>query len=148
MTSGNKKTFVVIVLILVGLGTFKLYTLNNSINTEQDPIPVTNEESPISVDSPKPDTTITSPISVSGTARGMWYFEASFPVQVYDANGKLLGSSPAAAQGEWMTENFVPFTGVIEFSKPETKNGTVVFKKDNPSGMPEHDASYIVPVKF
>ncbi|MEX2014127.1 MAG: Gmad2 immunoglobulin-like domain-containing protein, partial [Parcubacteria group bacterium] len=87
-------------------------------------------------------------ITVLGEARGNWYFEASFPVRVLDANGKELGRGIAQAEGEWMTTNFVPFRATVRFSPPTTETGTVVFQKDNPSGLPEHDAEVKVPVRF
>lgn len=106
------------------------------------------EPLPIAVNVPAVGEVISSPLSFSGTARGFWYFEASFPVRIYDANGKELGVGIAQAQDEWMTEDFVPFAGTVEFRTPETPTGTVVFQKDNPSGLPEHDASVEVPVRF
>lgn len=102
----------------------------------------------IQVTSPIASTTLTSPLTIHGKARGTWYFEASFPVKVYDADGKLLGTGIAQAQGDWMTEDFVPFTTIIEFTKPTTATGTIVFEKDNPSGLPENDKSLTVDVTF
>ena len=46
-----------------------------------------------------------------------------------------------------MTEEFVPFRTVLSFEKPEERSpGTLVLKKDNPSGLPEHDAELRIPV--
>jgi hypothetical protein len=94
------------------------------------------------------DAKVKSPLTIAGEARGNWYFEASFPVKVYDANDMLLGTGIATAQGDWMTTDFVPFTGTITFSTPTTATGTVVFEKDNPSGLPENDNSLTIPVTF
>jgi hypothetical protein len=91
---------------------------------------------------------VTSPLIVTGEARGTWYFEASFPVFLLDANRAEVAVVPAQAQGEWMTENFVPFITTLNFTPPATDTGFVVFKKDNPSGLPEHDASVEVLVRF
>ena len=97
---------------------------------------------------PADNTVITSPVMVTGEARGSWYFEASFPVKVYDANGKLLGSGPAQAQGDWMTEDFVSFVASITFTKPTTATGKIVLENDNPSGLSENSKSVEIPVKF
>ncbi len=105
-------------------------------------------QAPISISKPSSGSTISSPLSVSGEARGTWYFEGSFPVRVVDANGTELGVAPVQAEGEWMTEAFVPFSGTITFSTPTTKNGFVVFEKDNPSGLPSQGAEVRVPVTF
>lgn len=94
------------------------------------------------------DNIIQSPVKLSGKALGSWYFEASFPVNVLDANNKVLGTGVTSALGEWMTTNYVPFQVEVKFDKPTTENGFLEFKKDNPSGLPENDASLRVPVKF
>lgn len=90
----------------------------------------------------------TSPLTVTGEARGNWYFEASFPVKLLDANGNVIVSHYATAQGEWMTAEFVPFMSTLTFATPATATGTLVLEKDNPSGLPEHDASVRIPVRF
>ncbi|OGE75761.1 MAG: hypothetical protein A3C85_04415 [Candidatus Doudnabacteria bacterium RIFCSPHIGHO2_02_FULL_48_21] len=98
--------------------------------------------------SPLPNGVITSPVSLRGEARGNWYFEASFPIRLLDANGKELAVAVAQAQGEWMTEDFVPFNVNMSFPVPTTSTGTLVFQKDNPSGLPEHDDEFRMPVRF
>ena len=102
----------------------------------------------ISVTTPAPNALVTSPLTVTGEARGTWYFEASFPVELFDANGLMLAQVPAQAQGEWMTTDFVPFSVTLTFSVPTTKTGTLVLKKDNPSGLPEFDDELRIPVVF
>lgn len=99
---------------------------------------------------PQPGSTITSPLTVSGEARGTWYFEAVFPIDVLDAQGNKIGGAYAQADGEWMTTDFVPFTSIpITFTtQPAGSKGTLLLKKDNPSGLPEHDDQLLVPVVF
>lgn len=91
---------------------------------------------------------ISSPIAVRGTARGYWFFEASFPVEIQDISGRVLGRGIATAEGEWMTEGFVPFKTEIFFDAGNTKSGFLVFKKDNPSDLPEFDDELRIPVVF
>ena len=102
----------------------------------------------IQVTTPTEGARIQSPVNITGSARGYWYFEASFPVSVVDDQGTLLGQGIATADGEWMTEEFVPFTGSIAFTKPKTKTGHVVFKNDNPSGEAERDKEVRINVTF
>ena len=97
---------------------------------------------------PQPGDMVSSPLVVEGEARGTWFFEGSFPVYILDVNGNTLGAIPAEAQGEWMTEDFVPFRAVLEFKKPTTERGTLALKKDNPSGLPEHDDELRIPIRF
>jgi hypothetical protein len=91
---------------------------------------------------------VLSPLTVTGQARGNWFFEASFPIKALDANGKVIGMGNGRAEGEWMTENFVPWEATISFIAPASGGGEVVFMKDNPSGLPQHDAEVRVPVVF
>ena len=123
-------------------------------NTNQQPPSgetsfTTGKEHVIVVQSPTPNQVVTNRFIASGEARGNWYFEASFPVKLLDANGKVLASTYAQAQGEWMTENFVPFRSQpIVFSTPATATGTLVLEKDNPSGMPQYADEVRIPVRF
>ncbi|MDP4007550.1 MAG: Gmad2 immunoglobulin-like domain-containing protein, partial [bacterium] len=91
---------------------------------------------------------IKSPVLVTGQARGYWFFEASFPVKVFDSAGKELGAGVAQALSEWMTEDFVPFQTTVQFAKPTTQSGFLILEKDNPSGLPEHDDQLQIPVRF
>ncbi len=102
----------------------------------------------ISVASPLPEFLVSSPLKVSGQARGFWFFEASFPVRLLDGNGKEIAVKPAQALDAWMTEDFVPFEVELEFPAPDTDNGILILKKDNPSGLPEHDRELLIPVRF
>lgn len=103
----------------------------------------------IRVNNPRPNQTIKSPITITGQARGYWFFEASFPIKLYDENNNLLAVAIAEAQKEWMTEDFVPFKAEMNFEiLKNSKKGVLVFEKDNPSGLPEHDDQLRMPVVF
>ncbi len=87
-----------------------------------------------------------------GSARGGWYFEGTFPVTVTDWDGRIVGEGYATAEGEWMTESYVPFAGSVEVSLPEVSRtyprGTIIFHRSNPSGLPENDAALEIPILF
>lgn len=100
------------------------------------------------VDSPQPNSLIKSPLTVSGSARGNWFFEASFPVRILDAEERELGVVPAQAKSDWMTTDFVNFSAVLDFKTPTTATGTLVFEKDNPSGLPQNDQKFEMLVRF
>jgi len=102
----------------------------------------------IIVENPESNQLITSPLIVKGQARGLWFFEASFPVKLLDKNGNVIAAVAAQAKSEWTTEDFVPFEAILEFQKPETKEGTLVLEKDNPSGLPEKADELRIPVNF
>jgi hypothetical protein len=102
----------------------------------------------IKISNPRPATEINSPLEVTGEARGTWYFEASFPVYLYDENNNRIATGIAQAQGEWMTEEFVPFVTTLEFTAPVSKKGYLVLERSNPSGLPENADELRVPVFF
>ncbi|MFA6098414.1 MAG: Gmad2 immunoglobulin-like domain-containing protein [Patescibacteria group bacterium] len=102
----------------------------------------------IKVDNPRPNQKISSPITISGQARGTWFFEAVMPVTVKNANGAIIGSGNASAQDEWMTTDFVPFTLKLEFSDPQTSQGNIFINNENPSGLNANQKQLEIPVKF
>lgn len=95
---------------------------------------------------PLPGATVGHTFTVTGAASGGWFFEGSLPVQVRDMNNNVIASAPAQAQGDWMTASLVPFA--VTITVPTTTTGTValVVKNDNPSGMPENEKSFEVPL--
>jgi glucose/arabinose dehydrogenase len=113
------------------------------------PAPSAREkENLIRVRTVSPGDTVQSPLTVEGEARGTWFFEASFPVRLLDGNGKEIAVTPAQAQGEWTTQDFVPFRATLEFAPPQTREGMLVLEKDNPSGLPEYADELRIPVRF
>ena len=113
------------------------------------PTPVADDL--IVIDTPTPNERISSPITISGKARGTWFFEASFPIVIVNWDGLIIGEGIATAQSDWMTTEFVPFTATITYTlDPATPydRGAIILKKDNPSGLPEHDDAREIPIFF
>src|SRR5262245_59531150 len=102
----------------------------------------------IHVVSPRPGQVVTSPLEVTGEARGPWYFEATFPVRLVDDAGHDLAIGPAHAEGEWMTSRFVPFKVTLTFNAPKGRSGTLVLERSNPSGDVRRASEVRVPVTF
>lgn len=105
----------------------------------------------IRLDNPRPNQVIKSPLIITGEARGYWFFEASFPVYLTNWDGLIIAQGIATAKEEWMTEDFVPFEAKIEFEiDPNTWSnlGALILRKDNPSGLPEHDDALEIPIYF
>jgi len=111
----------------------------------------------IRVTSPRPNSTVESPLTITGQARGYWYFEASFPVVLVDWDGKIIAQGIAQAQGDpdatdgagWMTEDFVPFEATLTFAADPnaySNCGSLILQKDNPSGLPQYDDALEIPV--
>ncbi|MEY4723736.1 MAG: hypothetical protein RLZZ324_1249 [Candidatus Parcubacteria bacterium] len=105
--------------------------------------------SQIRVTAPAAGAVVTSPLTVSGEAKGTWYFEASFPVKLLDADGSAVAVGHATAKSDWMTESFVPFDATLTWTAvPKGPTGTLVLEKDNPSDRPESADSFRYTVRF
>ena len=103
----------------------------------------------IRLTAPLPNATVSSPLTITGEARGYWYFEASFPVVLVDWDGRIIAQGIATAKDEWMTEEFVPFEATLTFTADPnaySNRGALILQKDNPSGLPEYDDALEIPV--
>jgi len=101
----------------------------------------------IRVDVPSDGDVVKSPLIVKGEAKGVWFFEGVFPVELLNSDGEVIARSQAHANGDWMTDEDVKFEAELDFL-PETTDGELILRKDNPSGLPENDAQVRIPVKF
>jgi hypothetical protein len=92
---------------------------------------------------------ITSPLTITGKAKGSFYYNGTFPVKLVDGNGTMLGVTTAKAQGDWMTEEFVPFTATLLFTT-NTPHGTanLVLERNKPSGKRETIKEIVFPVDY
>ena len=138
--------------LVVGYVGFLLFGAGENMEQQEEVAVVDNTTSGlINVTSPTTDALVDSPLMVSGEARGYWFFEATAPVVVTNWDGLIIGEGYIEAQGDWMTEDFVPFTGEITYTQeatPYSATGTVIFMRDNPSGLPENDAAVEVIVQL
>ncbi|HZJ40740.1 MAG TPA: Gmad2 immunoglobulin-like domain-containing protein [Candidatus Saccharimonadales bacterium] len=103
----------------------------------------------INLETPRPNEKISSPLTIKGQARGSWFFEASFPVFLTDWDGKIIAQGVATAKSDWMTTEFVSFEATLAFTTDEnvySDQGSLILKKDNPSGLSENDDALEVPV--
>jgi len=115
------------------------------------PMPTTGCGTPIIepdvvVTSPQPNQTVTNPIALTGKAKGFWFFEATAPVKLFDDKENQIAESHIQAQGDWMTNHYVPFTGTLNYSVNATTSGTLLFQNDNPSGLPQNQKEFRVPI--
>ncbi len=144
----SKRTALIVVLVVVAAALGFLYG-SGRFATLFHPAATPLADDMVRVDAPLSGAKVSSPLTVMGSARGNWYFEASFPVILQDASGAVIAQKPAQAQGEWMTTDFVPFTVTLTFpTQPAGSHGTLILKKDNPSGLPQNDDSRQIPVSF
>lgn len=94
----------------------------------------------VTVMSPDLTQPLKSPVTIHGKVGGAFFSEGVFPVVLLDAKGNEIARSLAHADGEWMTEAAVPFTVELAFDVSGTE-AQLVFRNDNPSGLPENDRS-------
>lgn len=102
----------------------------------------------IRVGAPREGDLVSSPLVIEGEARGNWFFEATFPITLLDADGNVIARSIGMTPGDWTTEEFLPFSSTLEFDAPGTDRGTLLLEKDNPSLEPEFDAELRIEVRF
>lgn len=146
----------VIAVVLIGIWAYRTFFIPDEpnvpsvISDERDESEVMSDKGELLImEFPKQQDIITSPLVVTGQARGTWFFEASFPVVLTNWDGLIIAQGIAQAQGEWMTEEYVPFEATLEFEKPEYgENGFLILQKDNPSGLPQHDDAVEIPILF
>lgn len=119
----------------------KLYTEYITDGNEKDDL--------IRVSSLRPYQIVNSPLVITGVAKGSWFFEASFPIVLISGDGTIVAQGIAKAKSDWMTTNFVQYEATLTFKLDKNlynKKAMLVFKKDNPSGLPENENSLEIPV--
>lgn len=127
----------------------------SAVVTEADRQAVVSKQDVIRVSTPDLGATIDSPVTITGEARGYWFFEASFPIALVNRSGQTIAEGIATAEGDWMTEDFVPFSATINFRSPYLSgdpqfmsHGAIVLIRDNPSDLPENDDQLFIPIQY
>ena len=152
----NKNLLILVgalIIIAVAVGAWFAFGTRQAAPVVVTPTPVTPQITYVNasadnivVTSPIPGAVTGKSFTVTGKARGPWYFEASFPVEVKDPSGNTLATGVAQAQGDWMTTDFVPFSVAITIPGAYQGPATLILKKDNPSAEPQNDASMSFPI--
>lgn len=143
----NMKIWIPILVVVIAGGALLYVQAGKNQAPAKNPVIVSNPN--IQVSQPVANSTIASPLNITGQAKGTWYFEASFPIKIYNSSNVLIGQTVGQAQGNWMTTSFVPFTATLTFpAQTPGSSGTIVFEKDNPSGELTNADSYAVNITF
>lgn len=156
MNKKIQRILLVTILIVVGCGLYAiLICLNKTTKNNTSPSPTTTivqtqaETGPVILDNIEPNQIINSPLVITGRARGTWFFEASFPVFLTDWDGRIIAQGIAQAKSDWMTTDYVQFETILTFVADKdvySNRGALIFKKDNPSDLPENDDALEIPV--
>lgn len=84
------------------------------------------------VDSPTAGARVTSPLTITGTAPGNWFFENQFPVRLVDAQGATLAEGPATPRVSWTDPGDKQFDAALTFSVTQDTPATLVLEEDMP----------------
>lgn len=91
---------------------------------------------------PLPNELIHSPYEIRGMASGTWFFEADFEIRLVDLENNVLAKTIAIAQDDWMTTDLVPFLAELQFETDYQGPASLLFIKDNPTGLEYFDNFY------
>jgi hypothetical protein len=123
-------------------GTVHLFSNSNSqINTEI----LGNKEDLVSL-SVKGGDKVSGVLTVIGSVKGGYFFEANILINILDSNKNVLKSSNGNATADWMTSDAVPFQGDIDFSGLPKGPAYIEIHNDNASGLSENDKSILIPI--
>ena len=117
-------------------------------NNEDKEESMEEEQSKIKLNNVSGGDTISRIATIDGEAKGPWYSEGQFSVVAKDTSGEEISSFVAKAQGEWMTEDFVPFKTELDLSDYSGDAAKLEFQKANPSGMEENAESHSIKVEL
>lgn len=100
----------------------------------------------LQIASPVPGARVASTLTIEGRAPGYWFFEAVMPVEL-STDGRKIIDSYVEAHGDWMTADLVPFRKTFALPPIDRPTpATLVFRRNNASGLPEHDAEHRVAI--
>ncbi|MBI3631361.1 MAG: GerMN domain-containing protein [Candidatus Staskawiczbacteria bacterium] len=142
-----KKVFLVVLMVAVmalSIGAFVLLQQNKT-----KILPKTNGSN-IEVFFPKADEEISTPLEIKGTVFGnRWSgFEGQVgTVKLLDSEGNKLAEGVLKATTDW-TKPSIRFQATLNFISLNIDSGTLVFNNENPSGLPQNNKEFVLPVRI
>lgn len=91
---------------------------------------------------------ISSPLVIEGEVKGPWFFEGTFPIKIEDKGGNLIKQGVAQSSEDWMSTGWVSFRTSIDFDIEKEIDAIIIFKKSNPSDLPENEDQATINVKL
>jgi len=156
-------TFVAVIgLLLIFLIVFPKFSLRSVLAPRVAPTPKVNQPTPmptpiptqpqlgeVIIETPQSNNVVTSPLTVKGKIQNNWLFEGAFPITLLDASRKEIAKASAHENipGSWQTEGLVSFTANLKFTT-NSSSGFLVIHNDNPSGLPQNEKTFEIPVQF
>lgn len=136
--------------IVILLGVIILVGLYFLMFVKPSPVVAPTIETGLVITNIKANGEISSPVKIIGYVNGNGWsgFEGQVgTVKLLDNSGKEIISGVLKATTEWTT---LPtnFETTLTFDSTETQPGTLVFYNENPSGMPEKDKHFSLPINI
>ena len=133
----------IIMVVLIGV----LFLVPRNFDQGRNPLTGTDG---LAIYSLRPNQEISSPLKITGQVRGNGWagFEGQVgTVSLLDGNGKTIALGILTATTEWTT---LPtyFEVTLNFQSPVVQTGTLIFKNENASGLPDKERTFILPVKI
>lgn len=86
---------------------------------------------------------------IAGLAKGPWYQAGVAPIIITDEKGSILAEGTIRAQGNWMTNESVPFiANIVIPAQASGSIGVIIIKNANPAGLPANDLSVETVFRF
>ncbi|MEK7664434.1 MAG: GerMN domain-containing protein [Patescibacteria group bacterium] len=98
----------------------------------------------------KENEVVSSPLKIEGYVNGDGWigFEAQVgTVKLLDSKGNELAFGVLQAKGEWMQQK-IDFETTLNFISTKEQDGSLIFYNENPSGEPERNKTFTLPVKL
>jgi hypothetical protein len=111
---------------------------------EVTPTPVIPE---IIITEPASGSAIISPATIIGSAPKGWTFEGVLSILIEDSQHNKIAGGSVLTKEINTSDNRVSFETSLPFST-KVVSGFITIKNDNPSGLPENEKSFSLPVTF
>jgi len=109
-----------------------------------------SESKDIIISSPQAGELVNSPLVITGQINGNGWsgFEGQAgTVELRDEKGQKIGLAVLEATSDWMKLP-TKFKATLKFTSLKEQDGQLVFKNENPSGMPENNREFSLAVKL
>ncbi len=123
-------------------------TKHTATNTAPNTTYTSHHGATLTVTTPTENSTITSPLKVTGIAPGNWFQEGSFQAQLKDSGDTVVATGQMTmASGSNYTKP-AHFSGELHWSGELHGPGVLVLEKANPSGLPANADTVEIAIRF
>lgn len=137
---------IVVIIIAIAIATISFILLRPE---ESEKLP-SDIEIGIEVFLPKLNEEIFTPLEIKGTINGNGWigFEGQVgAVKLLNSEGDKIAGGILKATTDWMQES-VRFEATLDFISLNIDTGVLVFNNENPSGLPQNNREFVLPVKI